>query len=290
MGNKANKNTTKCRPKETKTEILAEKRKISAILADTFENIVIYCKKKTMEQNILFLDIETAPMQGLVDGNDETMQHLWNEKIEKALANTDTEMSEEERVQQAGLYAEFGRIVCISFGMYYSDRSTGDERFCVTSLYGESEKQILENFAAMLTKKKMTVNKMCGHNAKEFDIPYIIRRMLILGIPLPSILQIADKKPWETPIIDTMEIWKCGAYRYAAQLKLLCAVFGIPTPKDDIDGSEVAGVFYKEKNYDRIATYCEKDVVATMQVYRKLNGQKLFDTEKITHLESKALV
>ncbi|MCQ2191447.1 MAG: ribonuclease H-like domain-containing protein [Paludibacteraceae bacterium] len=238
---------------------------------------------------ILFLDIETAPMQALVDQNDETMQHLWDEKMAKLNADNE-EMTPEEHIQQAGLYAEFGRIVCISFGAYYKSKDSAEMRFCVSSFYGPNEKQVLEKFSEMLVKKRMSITHFCGHNAKEFDIPYIIRRMLILNVPVPDQLQLAEKKPWESPIYDTMEMWKCGAYRYSAQLKLLCAVLGVPSPKDDIDGSEVAGVFYNEKNYDRIATYCEKDVVATMQVHRRLTGNAIIDDSLITHLESQALL
>lgn len=241
------------------------------------------------DTKILFLDIETVPMQGLVDQNDELMQELWAEKAAKLQSSEGEEdLTPEEKVHEAGLFAEFGRIACISFGAYYQSKEDGSMRFCVTSMYGPNEKQLLENFATMLNKKKMSISKLCGHNAKEFDIPYIVRRMLILEIPLPNILQIFDKKPWETPVIDTMEMWKCGAYRYAAKLKLLCGVLGIPSPKDDIDGSEVAGVFYKEKDYDRIATYCEKDVVATMQVHRRITGDKILPENMITHIKSEA--
>ncbi|MBQ4035463.1 MAG: 3'-5' exonuclease [Paludibacteraceae bacterium] len=249
---------------------------------------------RVKDSNILFLDIETVPMQALVDQNDEDMCHLWEEKLAKMTAaaqgDDTSEQSEEERIQQAGLYAEFGRIVCISFGAYYPDKNDGSQRFCVSSFFGSDEKRIVESFSNMLVQKKLTIDKLCGHNAKEFDIPFIVRRMLILGVPVPELLKIYDKKPWETPVIDTMEMWKCGAYRYAAQLKLLCQVLGIPSPKDDIDGSEVAGVFYKEKNYDRIATYCQKDVIATMQVHRRITGQKLIEKERITEIPHEALL
>ncbi len=249
--------------------------------------------KGVADSNILFLDIETAPMQSLVDQSDETMCHLWEEKLAKTAAGTDesaADQSPEERIQQAGLYAEFGRIVCISFGAYYPDKEDGSQRFCVSSFFGTDERRIVESFSNMLTQKKLTINKLCGHNAKEFDIPFIVRRMLILGVTVPDLLKIYDKKPWDMPIVDTMEMWKCGAYRYPAQLKLLCQVLGVPSPKDDIDGSEVAGVFYKEKNYDRIATYCQKDVVATMQVHRRITGQKLLETTRITEIPHEALL
>lgn len=250
--------------------------------------------KRVNDSNILFLDIETAPMQVLVDQSDADMCHLWEEKLAKMAAlssgETTDDQTPEEHIQQAGLYAEFGRIVCISFGAYYPDKNDGSQRFCVSSFFGTNEKKILESFSNMLVQRKMTIEKLCGHNAKEFDIPYIVRRMLILGVQVPDLLKIFDKKPWEMPIVDTMEMWKCGAYRYAAQLKLLCQVLGIPSPKDDIDGSEVAGVFYKEQNYDRIATYCQKDVIATMQVHRRITGQSIMDNNLITEIPHEALL
>lgn len=240
------------------------------------------------QKDILYLDIETAPMEGLVKGNDETFGHLWEEKVEKmkkyAPQDYPDDMSEEDKVQTAGLYAEFGRVVCISFGAFYESKDTHETRFCVSSIYGTDEKQMLQQFANLLDKNKLTYRKLCGHNAKDFDIPYLIRRMLIYQIKLPQILQLTDKKPWETPIVDTMELWKCGATRYSAQLKLLCAVFGIPTPKDDIDGSEVANVFYHEKDYKRISVYCEKDVVATMQVHLHLLGYNSLPENSIVHV------
>ncbi|MGB4576227.1 MAG: ribonuclease H-like domain-containing protein, partial [Paludibacter sp.] len=125
---------------------------------------------------------------------------------------------------------------------------------------------------------------LCGHNIKEFDIPYICRRMLINGINLPSVLQISGKKPWEISFIDTLELWKFGDYKNYTSLKLLTAIFGIPTPKDDIDGSQVAGVYYKEKDIERIAVYCQKDVVATTQVFLRMNNIQGFKTENIEFL------
>lgn len=246
-------------------------------------------KRTPYNPKVLYLDIETAPQTGLM--KNEVLKDLWDEKMTK-MRETDPDkypesMSEEDYAQEAGLYAEFGQIVCISFGTFYTSKTTKELRFCVTSVYGSNEKELLQNFASMLTKKselkEPKIKYFCGHNAKEFDIPYIIRRMLIHKISLPAVLQILDKKPWESPIIDTMELWKCGSYKYATKLKVLCAVFGIPTPKDDIDGSEVARVFHQEKNYRRIQTYCEKDVIATMQVHLNLLGERSLDPSKITH-------
>ena len=122
---------------------------------------------------------------------------------------------------------------------------------------------------------------LCGHNIKEFDIPFICRRTLINGLALPQIFQISGKKPWEISFIDTLELWKFGDFKNYTALKLLTAVFGIPTPKDDIDGSQVATVFYKENDIERISLYCQKDVLATAQVFLKLNGLELIKSNNI---------
>jgi DNA polymerase elongation subunit (family B) len=157
--------------------------------------------------------------------------------------------------------------------------------FRTKSFKGNDEKLILKDFAELLdkfcTSKEHT---LCGHNIKEFDIPYICRRSLIHEITLPSILNISSKKPWEITFIDTLELWKFGDFKSFTSLKLLCAVFGIPTPKDDIDGSQVASVYYKEKNIDRIATYCQKDVIATAQVFLKMKSLPLINQQNIEYI------
>lgn len=261
-------------------------------------------KKTQMKEedfNILFLDIETVPADFIMqnectDNTNVELRAIWDEKMEK-MQNDCSEQFEsieqeqayyEEHNKEAGLYAEFGRIACISYGMFY--KADGIEKFCVTSAFGPNEKQLLTNFTEMLHKKNRSVRFFCGHNAKEFDIPFIIRRLMIQGIPVPDSLNVIGKKPWETNIIDTMELWKLGAYRYPAKLKLLCAAFGIQSPKDDIDGSEVCNVFYKEKNYDRIATYCQKDVIATAQVWQRIKGYQAIERGNVVELNSEALM
>ncbi|MGB4413838.1 MAG: 3'-5' exonuclease [Paludibacter sp.] len=237
---------------------------------------------------IMFLDIETVPQKADISEIPEDLAHLWEEKYnlirkrmpEKYTAETS---AAEAFANSAGIYSEFGKIVCISVGFIYFKGL--EMHFRTKSFAGNNEKTILDDFTQMLTKFCATKeHTLCGHNIKEFDIPYICRRMLINGINLPSVLQISGKKPWEISFIDTLELWKFGDYKNYTSLKLLTAIFGIPTPKDDIDGSQVAGVYYKEKDIERIAVYCQKDVVATTQVFLRMNNIQGFKTENIEFL------
>ena len=238
-------------------------------------------------EKILFLDIETAPQTGSFEEMPTELACLWTEKVEQLKKRIPerytSENAAEANFQEAGIFAEFGRIVCISVGYIYYK---GAERFFrVKSFCGENEKQLLIDFSALLNRF-CTDNEsnICGHNVKEFDIPYIARRMLILGLPLPNILNVAGKKPWECKFLDTLEMWKFGDFKHYTSLKLLCAVFGVPTSKDDIDGSQIAEVFYKEKNIERISNYCQKDVVATMQVFMRMSGLPVIKGENIEYV------
>ena len=237
---------------------------------------------------IMFLDIETVPQQAHIAEIPEDLAHLWEEKyhlIQKRMPEKYSEQTTaaEAFANSAGIYAEFGKIVCISVGFIHFKGL--EMHFRTKSFAGDDEKKILTEFAQLLAKFCTSrEHTLCGHNIKEIDIPYICRRMLIYGIPLPSILQISGKKPWEIAFIDTLELWKFGDYKNYTSLKLLTAVFGIPTPKDDIDGSQVASVYYNEKNVERIAVYCQKDVVATAQVFIKMQNIKGFKTENIEFL------
>ena len=235
-------------------------------------------------EKILFLDIETVPQVASLGEFSDEMQQLWNEKstfIRERNAEKYQEVSSEEIFfQNAGIYSEFGRIICISVGFFHS--KNGKQLFRKKSFASDNEKELLEGFSSVLQKfMKSPEYVICGHNIKEFDIPFICRRMLINRLPLPKCLQISGKKPWETPFVDTMELWRFGDYKNYTSLKLLTAVFGIPTPKDDIDGSQVATVYYKEKNLQRIAHYCEKDVLATARLYLAYNNLPSLDDDFI---------
>ena len=224
--------------------------------------------------NILFLDIETVPQERSFDDVPESLKGLWDKKSKYFRSD---EESAGDVYQRAGIYAEFGKIVCISVGFIVV---SGNERTLREKSYaGHDEKALLNDFAAMLNKNSRKF--LCGHNIKEFDIPYIARRMLINGITLPSSLNIAGKKPWEVNFIDTLELWKFGDFKHYTSLNLLTNIFNIPSPKDDIDGSEVAGVYYEENDVERIARYCEKDVLATTQLFLRFKGEPLIEQDKV---------
>ena len=231
-------------------------------------------------ENILFLDIETVPEV-------ETFQHLSEEKQElyhlKTQYQRKEDVSAEDFYERAGIWAEFGKIVCISVG-YFTSFNSENRKFRVTSFFGE-EVQLLNDFKSLLEKHfNKQQHVLCGHNGKEFDFRYIPRRMIINQITLPEKLNLFGKKPWEIPHIDTMELWKFGDYKHFTSLKLLTSILGIPSPKDDISGSEVAAVFYQEKNIKRIVTYCEKDTIAVAQLLLRFNNQPILTTEDIVHV------
>jgi DNA polymerase elongation subunit (family B) len=229
-------------------------------------------------ENILFLDIETVPQHENFDLVDEKFKEFWDKKSSYF---REEEQTAADVYQRAGIYAEFGKIICISVGIVVS--KSGSRAFRLKSFFGDNEEELLKEFALMLQNYSKT-NKniqLCAHNGKEFDFPYIARRMLVHGIQLPDILDVGGKKPWEVQFLDTMELWKFGDYKHYTSLNLLTHLFNIPTPKDDIDGSMVAEVYYKEKNIERIVKYCEKDVVAVAQLFSKYKGEELIADENI---------
>jgi DNA polymerase elongation subunit (family B) len=227
-------------------------------------------------ENILCLDIETVPQYKSYEEVPEEVRPLWKRKADN-LKKEDTE-DHISIYDRAGIYAEFGKIICISTG-FLNHTSDGRE-FRMKSFYGHDEKELLEDFAQLLHKLKPTM-LLCGHNGKEFDFPYLSRRMIINGIELPPQLDNSMKKPWEVPHLDTMELWKFGDYKSYTPLNLLANVLGIPSPKDDIDGSQVGKVYWNENNLDRIVTYCRKDVITVMQILLRFKGQELLDEYEV---------
>lgn len=227
-------------------------------------------------EHILFLDIETVPQYPSFDEVDATGQLLWEQKTKYQRKE---DFTPAEFYDRAGIWAEFGLIVCISVGYF---KNQGDNRqFRVTSFHGE-EKDILHQFKNLLESHfNKSQHLLCAHNGKEFDFPYIARRMIIHGISLPFKLNLFGKKPWEVPHLDTLELWKFGDYKTFTSLKLLAYILGIPSPKDDIDGSEVRDVFYKEQDIDRIIIYCEKDTITVAQILLRLRNEPLLETSQI---------
>ena len=235
--------------------------------------------EKIRLDNILFLDIETVPLEENFNSLDDEMKHLWELKTRYQRKD---EYTAEEFYDRAGIWAEFGKIICISVGYFVTK---GDIRnFRVTSFFGE-EKKILLDFNNLLSNHfDGSQNILCGHNAKEFDFPFIARRMIINQVSIPNKLNLFGKKPWEIQHLDTLELWKFGDYKHFTSLKLLTKILGIPSPKGDIDGSQVGHVFYVEKDIDRIVTYCEKDVIAVAQVFLRFRKEDLLINEEMIHV------
>ena len=227
---------------------------------------------------ILFFDIETVPNVYNYNELDKQGQDLWDKKT-KFLQKRD-EMSADEIYNMAGIYAEFGKVICISLGLVV--QKNGENQIRLKSIAGKDEKKLLKDFIDILNSYYNTNEFIfCAHNGKEFDIPFLSRRILINEFKLPKMLNIAGKKPWEIRHLDTMELWKFGDYKHYTSLELLSYVFKIPTPKNDIDGSQVAFVYYEEDNLERIIKYCEKDVIATIQLFRKYQGHSLIENDFI---------
>lgn len=229
-------------------------------------------------KNILVLDIETVSQQPNYSELDDEWQELWNKKTN--LLNTQ-EKTPAQVYDRAAIYAEFGKIVCIGLGIFYAENE--ETKLKVKAISGDNEKEILEEFAHLLNSKFNTSNHiLAAHNGKEFDFPFICRRMLINGIQIPTILDIAGKKPWEINHLDTMELWKFGDYKNYTSLNVLAKCFGIPSPKDDIDGSLVGYTYWQQNDLQRIATYCKKDIVTTAQIIMKYKGVSLIANNNIT--------
>lgn len=228
-------------------------------------------------KNILVLDIETVPEKPEYEKLSEEWKGLWESK--SRYFRTEDE-SPDEVYSRAGIYAEFGKIVCIVVGVY--DASEENIAFRVKSFQDHDERSLLKEFFDFLNMKfNQNVLQLCAHNGKEFDFPYMARRGLVQGLTLPPVLQLQGKKPWEVPHIDTLHLWKFGDYKNYTSLELLAQLFGIPTPKDDIDGSMVGKVYWEEQDLDRITTYCQKDVITTAKVLLRLNGMDAFSDKDV---------
>jgi uncharacterized protein YprB with RNaseH-like and TPR domain len=229
--------------------------------------------------SVLFLDIETVPQYASYEEVPAEWKPLWDIKAGYLIRN-----KEEETVEtiypRAGIYAEFGKIICLSCG--FISGSHDQKKLVIKSYAGDNEAIILQEFAEMLKKWSFGEPRfLCAHNGKEFDFPYLCRRMIVNNIPIPTLLDTSGKKPWEVNHLDTMELWKFGDFKSYTSLNLLAHTLGIPTPKDDIDGSRVWEVYWKDKDLPRIATYCQKDVVTVAQLLLRMMGEQLIKPENI---------
>ena len=229
--------------------------------------------------NILFLDIETVPQYASYAELPEEWKALWHLKAQFLLRNKEEETFEI-IYPRAGIYAEFGKIICISCGCV--NGSSADKKISLKSFYGDDEKSVLLQFSEMLDKWTTDGSKfLCAHNGKEFDFPYLCRRLVVNNLPIPQILRLSGKKPWEVNHLDTLDLWKFGDYKSYTSLNLLANTLGIQTPKDDIDGSLVWEVYWIEKNIERIIAYCQKDVVTVAQIFLRMIGESQIKTNNI---------
>jgi 3'-5' exonuclease len=234
---------------------------------------------KIKNENVLFLDIETIPAEKSYENLSEAFKKLWDKKSSNFRKEDETS---EDVYDRAGIYSEFGKIICISV-CHISDNS--NKLLRVKSFYGDDEKVLLTEFIQMLNGYfNREEHLLCAHNGKEFDFPYIARRLIINGLKLPKLLNIAGKKPWEIQHLDTMELWKFGDYKSYTSLDLLTTVLNIPSPKDDIDGSQVANVYYIENDLKRIVKYCEKDAISVAQLFLKYKGEEIITDVNITYV------
>ena len=230
-------------------------------------------------EDILFLDIETVPEVAEYAQLDDYKKELWEQKSQYQRKD---EYTAEEFYERAGIWAEFGKIICISVG--YFTIKDGARNFRVTTFQG-SEVKLLKDFKKLLNEHfSRPKNLLCAHNGKEFDFPYIARRLIIHGISLPYKLDLFGKKPWEVPHLDTMELWKFGDFKHYTSLKLMANILGIPSPKEDMDGSMVRDVYYEEGDLDRIVAYCELDVITLAQVFLRLRNDDLLTEDQIFHI------
>ncbi len=228
-------------------------------------------------RDILFLDIETVACTDDYTTLDERMKVQWSRKasfLKREEGITDEQLFH----QRAGIYAEFGKVICIVVGKLF-DTENGALGLKTKAFYGHDEKQVLTGFKALVDKLETV--RFCAHNGKEFDYPYMSRRMLVNSIPLPAPLNLAGKKSWEVNHLDTMELWKFGDYKHYTSLDLLAAIFNIPSSKNGIDGSQVNSVYYKEQDLERINDYCVSDVVVLTQLYLRMKGLPLLEEQNI---------
>lgn len=234
-------------------------------------------------ENLLLIDIETVSEKEHYHLLDDSWKELWDEKISRQLP-ADTSPEEFYPVR-AAILAEFAKVACISFG--YFKKINNEWQLRIKSLCSEDEVQLLNDFLITLKKLHNSNQRwiLCGHNIKEFDVPFLCRRMLIKHIPLPSFLDFQNMKPWDTPVLDTLHLWRFGDYKHYTSLKLLAAVLDVPSPKDDIDGSQVGNVYWKEKDLNRISIYCEKDVATVANIILRFKGLPLLKEEQVVFVD-----
>ena len=243
---------------------------------------------------MLFFDIETVSSHAVLDHLPEPMRSLWNHRAKYLMDRKGYETPAEAYEGEGGIYAEFAKVVCISVGMLVPNKTTPETYgIRLRSFYNHDESALLQEFSDFIHEKcsKKENNgdfcfKLVGHNIKEFDIPFLSRRLLINGICLPEFMDCTGLKPWQVPHIDTMEFWKFGDYKSFTALNLLAGIFGIPTPKDDISGADVGRVYYQENDLPRISVYCKKDVLTVAQLVLKWRNLPMVQEAHVSHADA----
>ena len=237
--------------------------------------------EKIKIENILFLDVETVPLKYKYNELSTYEKQLWDNKVAYQVKEN---ITAKELYEKAGIFAEFGKIICISTAIVYKEKSKRKIR--VKSFFGHDEKKILMDFSKLVnTHFDMETNFLCAHNGKEFDFPFICRRLLVNGLKLPGILNVIGKKPWENHFLDTMDMWRFGDYKNYTSLELLTHIFGIPSPKNDMRGEDVKHVYYKDNDLIRISNYCKRDALTVAQLLLKYRGDNLIPEEDIIFVE-----
>ncbi len=228
-------------------------------------------------RNILFIDIETVPLAEHYDDLDDDSKHFWNRKSGYLRKEEETP---EDLYPQAGIYAEFGKVICISVGFMHEEEGW---QLRIKSMYGHDEKKVLSEFIALLNKHYNSNRYLlCAHNGKEFDFPYLSRRILINNLKLPALLDVAERKPWEIRHLDTLKLWKFGDYRNFTSLRLLVHLFKLPVPTDEVDGSQIAELYWKNGDFEKIVHHCQTDVVAVAQLILRFKNMTPLEEKSIT--------
>ena len=224
--------------------------------------------------NLIYIDIETVPQKSSFQQLSETMQSLW--AIKHSTLKIENETAEEGYLKRAGVYSEFAKVICISIGFFRVDKDRLRNQFRVKTISGDDEKELLENFLTTIAKSFSEPERFhfCGHNIREFDLPFICRRLLVQGLGLPEILDLSGKRPWEVQDIDTLQLWKFGDFKNYTSLRLLTEILGIPSPKEDIEGKDVCRVYWEEHGLPRIVEYCQRDVVTVARLLLRFKGEK----------------
>lgn len=230
-------------------------------------------------KQLLFIDIETVPATFHFHQLSKHKQKLWADKVNRY--KKEDINAEDLYKKRAGILSEFGQIICIAIGFITGNQPPHQMR--IKAFASKNEKEVLLPFIQLLNQSFRNVHQFyfCGHNIKEFDIPYICRRIVINGLPLPDALNLSGLKPWEVNHIDTLELWKFGDRKHYTSLNLLASILEVPSPKDDIEGKDVARVFWEEDDLDRIVRYCKKDVATVAQVMLRFKQQPLLNKDEI---------